>query len=32
MNVQNPPAWTIRASLRHPAFRWLLGGLAVSQP
>ena len=31
MNLHNPPAGTIRASLRHPAFRWLLGGLAVSQ-
>jgi len=31
MNLQNPPAGTIRASLRHPAFAWLLGGLAVSQ-
>lgn len=31
MNLQNPPAGTIRASLRHPAFRRLLGGLAVSQ-
>ena len=31
MNVRNPQAGTIRASLRHPAFRWLLGGLAASQ-
>jgi MFS family permease len=31
MNMQNAPAGTIRASLRYPAFRWLLGGLAVSQ-
>lgn len=26
-----PPPGTIRAALRHPAFRWLLAGLAVSQ-
>lgn len=31
MNRHNPPAGAIRASLRHSAFRWLLGGLAVSQ-
>jgi MFS family permease len=31
VNLHHPPAGTIRASLRHPAFRWLLGGLAVSQ-
>ena len=31
MNLYNPPAGTIRASLRYPAFRWLLSGLAVSQ-
>jgi predicted MFS family arabinose efflux permease len=31
VNAQNSPPGTIRASLRHPEFRWLLGGLAVSQ-
>ena len=31
MNLYNPPTGTIRASLRYPAFRWLLSGLAVSQ-
>ena len=31
MNLYSPPAGTIRASLRYPAFRWLLSGLAVSQ-
>ena len=31
MNLHNPSAGTIRASLRYPAFRWLLSGLAVSQ-
>ncbi len=31
MNLYNPPAGTIRASLRYPAFRRLLSGLAVSQ-
>jgi MFS family permease len=31
MNIQQAPTGTIRASLRYPAFRWLLGGLAVSQ-
>jgi MFS family permease len=31
VKLQNPPDGTIRASLRHPAFRRLLGGLAVSQ-
>jgi MFS family permease len=31
MNLHNPPAGTIRASLRHRGFRWLLAGLAVSQ-
>ena len=30
MNLYNPPAGTIRASLRYPAFRSLLSGLAVS--
>jgi MFS family permease len=31
MKIQNAAAGTIRASLRYPAFRWLLAGLAVSQ-
>jgi MFS family permease len=31
VNFQNAPAGTIRAALRYPAFRWLLGSLAVSQ-
>ncbi len=31
MNVKNSPEGTIRAALRHPAFRALLAGLAVSQ-
>ena len=31
MNIQQAKPGTIRASLRYPAFRWLLGGLAVSQ-
>jgi predicted MFS family arabinose efflux permease len=31
MNTQNPSSGTIRAALRYPAFRWLLGSLAVSQ-
>jgi MFS family permease len=31
VNLQNSPAGTIRASLRHSAFRLLIGGLAVSQ-
>jgi MFS family permease len=31
MNTQNAAAGTIRASLRYPAFRCLLGALAVSQ-
>jgi MFS family permease len=31
MNLQNAPEGTIRAALRYPAFRKLLGGLAVSQ-
>jgi MFS family permease len=31
MNMKNAPAGTIRAALRHPAFRWLLGGLTISQ-
>ena len=31
MNIRQAPAGTIRASLRYPAFRRLLGGLAVSQ-
>jgi MFS family permease len=31
VNLKNSPAGTIRASLRHAAFRRLLGGLAVSQ-
>jgi MFS family permease len=31
MNIQNAPQGTIRAALRYPAFRKLLGGLAVSQ-
>jgi MFS family permease len=28
---KNPPTGSVRAALRRPAFRWLLGGLAVSQ-
>ena len=31
MNTTNAPAGTIRSALRHPDFRWLLSGLAVSQ-
>jgi MFS family permease len=31
VNFQNAPAGTIRAALRYPTFRWLLGSLAVSQ-
>ena len=31
MNFQQAKPGTIRASLRYPSFRWLLGGLAVSQ-
>jgi hypothetical protein len=31
VNLHDPPAGTIRASLRYPAFRWLLSGLSVSQ-
>jgi MFS family permease len=31
MNMQSAPQGTIRAALRYPAFRKLLGGLAVSQ-
>jgi MFS family permease len=31
MNMQNAAAGTMRAALRYPAFRRLLGGLAVSQ-
>src|ERR1700720_3635119 len=31
MNIQQAKPGTIRAALRYPAFRWLLGGLAVSQ-
>lgn len=31
MTMQSAAAGTIRASLRYPAFRWLLAGLAVSQ-
>jgi hypothetical protein len=31
VNLHNSSAGTIRASLRYPAFRWLLSGLAVSQ-
>jgi Transmembrane secretion effector len=31
MNTSQARPGTIRASLRYPAFRWLLGGLAVSQ-
>jgi hypothetical protein len=31
VNLHNPSAGTIRASLRYPALRWLLSGLAVSQ-
>jgi MFS family permease len=31
MTLQNAPTGTIRASLRYPAFRRLLAGLAVSQ-
>ena len=31
MNIQHAKPGTIRAALRYPAFRWLLGGLAVSQ-
>jgi MFS family permease len=31
MNMQNPPAGTIRAALRYPAFRRLLWTLAASQ-
>jgi len=31
VNFQNAPAGTIRAALRYPAFRWLLGSLTVSQ-
>src|SRR5580704_5030739 len=31
MNMPNAPEGTIRAALRYPAFRKLLGGLAVSQ-
>ena len=31
MNPSQARPGTIRASLRYPAFRWLLGGLAVSQ-
>jgi predicted MFS family arabinose efflux permease len=31
MNMRYAPEGTIRAALRHPAFRALLGGLAVSQ-
>src|ERR1700742_4357695 len=31
MNMRNAPDGTIRAALRYPAFRRLLGGLAVSQ-
>jgi MFS family permease len=31
VNRHNPPAGTLRASLRYPAFRRLLCGLAVSQ-
>ena len=29
MNLHDPPAGTIRASLRYPAFRWLLSGLSA---
>jgi hypothetical protein len=31
VNLHNSSAGTIRASLRYPAFRWLLSGLTVSQ-
>jgi predicted MFS family arabinose efflux permease len=31
MNIKNAPSGTIRATLRYPAFRWLLSALAVSQ-
>ncbi|HEY3880359.1 MAG TPA: MFS transporter [Trebonia sp.] len=31
MNTQNAASGTMRSSLRHPEFRWLLAGLAVSQ-
>jgi hypothetical protein len=31
VNLHDPPAGTIRASLRYPAFRWLLSGPSVSQ-
>src|ERR1700735_4959898 len=31
MNMRTAPEGTIRAALRYPAFRKLLGGLAVSQ-
>jgi MFS family permease len=31
MNMNNAPSGTIRAALRYPAFRRLLGGLAISQ-
>jgi MFS family permease len=31
MTIKNAPAGTIRAALRYPAFRWLLGSLTVSQ-
>lgn len=31
MNIQQAKPGTIRASLRYPAFRWLVGGLAASQ-
>ena len=31
MDIPNAPAGTIRSALRHPDFRWLLSGLAVSQ-
>jgi MFS family permease len=31
VKLKNPATGTIRAALRRPAFRWLLGGVAVSQ-
>jgi MFS family permease len=30
VNLHHPPAGTIRAALRYPAFRWLAAGLTVS--
>lgn len=31
MNTRTAPSGTLRAALRYPSFRWLLGSLAVSQ-